>query len=142
MKKSKKQEIKQKSPSSMIKSPSKEKLSLIKRLKNWITSNIYNIYYIILLILLWGYIIMHWDLCITMQFFSHFDGNNILFIVGIILVVLPLYNIEGKGIKIGRKTRIEMEQKLEETDITYDKEKRINILQSNNDANKKSGGNG
>ena len=89
MKKSKKQEIKQKSPSSMIKSPSKEKLSLIKRLKNWITSNIYNIYYIILLILLWGYIIMHWDLCITMQFFSHFDGNNILFIGTFIFLSKP-----------------------------------------------------
>lgn len=49
------------------------------------------------------YIFFNWKICVSMQFFSKFDGNNILFIVWIILIVLPFYDIEGKGFKLHRK---------------------------------------
>lgn len=49
------------------------------------------------------YVMSNWGKCISMQFFSRFDGNNILFLVWILLIVLPFYDIEGKGIKVHRK---------------------------------------
>lgn len=73
-----------------------------KQLVNCIKCYIYQILYIIMLGILWTYIILNWEKCVSMKFFSQFDGNNILFLVGILLVVLPFYEVEGKGFKVRR----------------------------------------
>lgn len=52
------------------------------------------------LIILSKYIITNWNECISMQFFSHFNGNNILFILWLVLIFLMLYDVEAKDIKL------------------------------------------
>lgn len=72
------------------------------------------------------YIISNWQKCISMQFFSQFDGNNILFLVWILLVILPFYDIEGKGIKVHRKEMKKVEDaeaKIENKDAEFQLEK-------------------
>ena len=104
------------------------KLHPVKRILEVLSRYLYNILYIALLAVLWRYIILNWEKCISMQFFSQFDGNNILFLVGIALVILPFYDIEGKGVKLHRRgTKATMEQ-LQELDLSYELEKRKESL--------------
>lgn len=72
------------------------------------------------------YVFCNWEKCISMQFFSQFDGNNILFLVWILLVVLPFYDIEGKGIKVHRKEMQKVEdteKKIQSKDTEFQMEK-------------------
>lgn len=80
-----------------------QKKGFFKRVFNWIRSNIYGILYILLLIMLSIYIILNWDKCISMKFFEQFNGNNILFLVWIALIILFFYDIEAKDFKFHRK---------------------------------------
>lgn len=91
-----------------------------KRLKSWISVYMYTILYAGLLAVLSWYILGNWEKCVSMQFFSRFDGNNILFLVWIILIILPFYDIEGKEIRIHRKEK----KKIEDT------EKKLQIVDS------------
>lgn len=95
-----------------------------KQKRDWhpllfIRDYIYSILYVVMLIVLWIYVIYNWDICISMQFFSQFDGNNILFIVGLVLVIIPFYDIEGKGIRLRRRSTKSLEDKLQNADSTY-----------------------
>ena len=56
--------------------------------------------YLIILTCLTIYVIINWSECISMQFFSSFDGDNILFLVWIILIILVFYDVEAKDTKI------------------------------------------
>lgn len=58
------------------------------------------IVHILLLGILTRYIFMNWAICVSMQFFSQFDGNNILFLVWIADILLFLYDIEIKEGKL------------------------------------------
>ena len=60
--------------------------------------------YVIVLGILTTYVVRNWEICVSMQFFDDFDGNNILFLVWILLIFLILYNIEGSWIKFRRTT--------------------------------------
>ena len=97
--------------------------SVISRFLLWVRDHIYTILYILMLIVLWRYIIYNWDACISMQFFSQFDGNNILFIVGLVLTILPFYDIEGKGIKLHRVGSKGLESALQSADSKYTQKK-------------------
>ncbi len=77
------------------------------------------ILYIVGLIILWCYIILNWEKCISMQFFSQFDGNNILFLVGLMLAILPFYEVEGKGFKIKEAGVKALQEELERTRHNY-----------------------
>ena len=77
--------------------------SMFKKIKNWVKLRIYEILYILLLIVLTSYIVVNWEKCITMKFFEQFDGNNILFLIWIVLIILLFYDIEAKGWKFRRK---------------------------------------
>ncbi len=111
-----------------------EKIKLIaKRLFNFLKRYIYQILYIIMLCALWIYIILNWEKCVSMQFFSQFDGNNILFLVGIILMILPFYEVEGDGIKIRRANVKALERDLEKQESEFQKNAMqitINTMQS------------
>lgn len=71
-----------------------------KRLFKPIYKNKDTIFYWAVLIILSIYVIKNWNTCISMQFFSNFDGNNILFILWLVLIFLMLYDIEAKDIKL------------------------------------------
>lgn len=92
------------------------------RLKRYI----YQILYAIMLGVLWTYIVLNWEKCVSMKFFSQFDGNNILFLVGILLTVLPFYEVEGKDIKIRRVGAKELERDLEKEESDFQK----NVIQN------------
>lgn len=74
----------------------------IKQFINWIKIYFRGILYIILLLVLSTYVIMNWDKCITMKFFEQFDGNNILFLIWLVLIILEFHDIEAKDFKIHR----------------------------------------
>lgn len=101
-------------------------LQCLQWFKDWITTNIYTILYLGLIGILTKYIFCNWEKCISMQFFSRFDGNNILFLVWLLLIILPFYDIEGKGIKVHRKEMKRMEdaeKKIQNKEAEYQLEK-------------------
>ena len=82
---------------------------------------IYQILYVIMLGVLWTYIVLNWEKCVSMQFFSQFDGNNILFLAGILLIILPFYEVEGNGIKIRKAGTKELEKDLKKEESDFQK---------------------
>ena len=109
--------------------------NVFKRLIKWIKLRIYEILYIVLLAILSSYILINWEICVTMTFFEQFDGNNILFLIWIVLLILPFYDVEAKGWKF-RKKGIEDTRKLyENADLNYIQEQINNLrdtIQSQN----------
>lgn len=101
----------------------------------WFELRSYTILYIIMLCLIWRYVLRHWDQCISMQFFTKFDGNNILFILGLLLMILPFYDVEAKEFKLHRRTAGKIENKFQSADSTYQQDMishQIRALQSEN----------
>lgn len=92
----------------------------------WFSAHLSTILYVAILVILWIYVILNWEKCIAMQFFTKFDGNNILFLVGILLTMLPFYEIEGKGIKLHRIKIKSMREELQGATSKY-QEKNIEI---------------
>lgn len=89
---------------------------------------LYQILYSIMLGANWIYIVLNWEKCISMQLFSRFDGNNILFLVGILLLILPFYEVEGKGFKIRRVGMKKFENDLNKAESEYQKNHIQNII--------------
>ena len=116
-----------------------------KRFFTWIYLNIYEIIYIVLLIILSKYIISNWEKCISMKFFEQFDGNNILFLVWIVLLILFFNDVEAKDFKFKRKEK-DMEKQLANADSDFQK-KQLNNLRDNiqtqrlNESNERNNGN-
>lgn len=108
--------------------------SKCKKLFIMIYDHFYNILYAVMLTALWIYLICNWEKCVSMQFFSQFDGNNILFIAGLVLTILPFYDIEAKDIKLRRKSNKSMEDKYKSFDSKFLQEK-LEQLQSENRIN-------
>lgn len=94
----------------------------------------HNIFYYIVEISLTVYVLLNWEKCIKMQFFSHFDGNNILFIVWIIIIFLAIYDVEAKGIKFQRHEVEQITQNFGSIEKDYtlkkiqNKKKQLNLL--------------
>ena len=101
--------------------------NMFKSLIKWIKLRIYEILYIVLLAILSSYILINWEICVTMTFFEQFDGNNILFLIWIVLLILPFYDVEAKGWKF-RKKGIEDTRKLFENAESNFMQERINNL--------------
>lgn len=81
------------------------------RLKLWWLINFKNIFSTknIFWSILTIYVLSNWEKCISMQFFSNFNGNNILFIVWLLMIIVNIYDIEIKGFKMSeRKQEIDM----------------------------------
>lgn len=104
------------------------KISHWKRFREWFSQYLYNILYVAMLIAVWTYVIYNWEKCVSMQFFSQFDGNNILFLAGMIFTVLPLYEVEGKGVKIRRKGMKALERDLNKQESEYQRYMMQNIV--------------
>ena len=49
-----------------------------------------------------------WDTCISMQFFQHFDGNNILFCCWLLMIFLKIFRIKIKDIEVFRNFQNEL----------------------------------
>lgn len=132
-------------PSKIKKIPGKIK-ELFKRLWKWIKLHIYGILYFILIVILSTYIVLNWDKCISMKFFEQFDGNNILFLVWIALLILFFYDVEAKDMKFKRKEIQDTEKQLAEADSDFQKKQLNNLLdniqmQNSNESNERNNGN-
>lgn len=116
----------------------KPKECFIKRIGKGIICYYRNIVYVVIVFVLWGYLIYNWEKCISMQFFNQFDGNNILFLIGIALLILPFFRfeIEGKGVKVQAEMRKEMQADFQNADSDY-KIKLIQRLISSDSENRK-----
>lgn len=113
-----------------------------RRFINWIGVQIYTILYMVVLAILTRYIVCNWDKCISMQLFSQFDGNNILFLVWIALIILFFYDVEGKEFKVHRKGLNIAQKKIQEADSEYQQAviaDKMNVLKSQNTKKSKSG---
>lgn len=99
-----------------------------ERICNFIKSHLYQTFYAIMLLALWLYLVLNWEKCVSMKFFSQFDGNNILFLVGILLAVLPFYEVEGKGFKIHRVGIKELEMDLKKEESEFQKNAIQNMI--------------
>lgn len=98
-----------------------------KRFINGIKLYFHEIMYVALLVILTRYILLHWEECIAMQFFEKFDGNNILFLIWLALLILPFYDVEAKGWKLHRKSMKDTEKQYENAASAY-MQNRINGL--------------
>lgn len=109
----------------------KNSTSLLKKLwdvsRNFISNHWRAVFHFLVLVLLTIYVVCNWKDCITMQFFQDFDGNNILFLIWIILIFFIIYDVEAKGIKIKRR---ELKQELEQNSMLYNIEARRNAIRS------------
>lgn len=56
----------------------------------------HSVFHAITLFCLTLFVLFNWEKCISMQFFSQFDGNNILFLVWIVAIMSFFYDIEIK----------------------------------------------
>ena len=100
------------------------------RLKDWAILNIYTILYIVLIIALTKYIFCNWEKCISMQFFSQFDGNNILFLVWILLFVLPFYDVEIKEAKFHKRNMEKAKEQVNDEGVALTLEQRVEKIDS------------
>lgn len=97
---------------------------------NWIKLRIYEILYIALLMLLSAYILVNWEICVTMTFFEQFDGNNILFLIWIVLLILPFYDVEAKGWKFRKKGIEDTRKQFENAESNFRQNQINNMLDS------------
>lgn len=79
----------------------------------------YSVFHVMVLLCLTCYVLLNWEKCISMQLFSQFDGNNILFLAWIILILLIIYEVEGQGIKIAKHKEEEVQQNLSDANLKY-----------------------
>ena len=100
------------------------------RLKDWAILNIYTILYIVLIIALTKYVFCNWEECVSMQFFSQFDGNNILFLVWILLFVLPFYDIEIKEAKFHKRNMEKAKEQVNDEGVALTLEQRVEKIDS------------
>lgn len=78
---------------------------------------IYTFLHLILLGILTKYVLENWETCISMRFFSQFDGNNILFLVWIADILLFFYDVEIKEGKLHRRSIEEAKKQVQDKDI-------------------------
>ena len=104
--------------------------NIFKRLVNWIKLRIYEVLYIVLLLILSAYILNNWEICVTMTFFEQFDGNNILFLIWIMLLILPFYDVEAKGWKFRKKGIEDTRKQFENAESNFRQNQINNMLDS------------
>lgn len=90
----------------------------------------YSIINISIIIALSIYIIKNWQDCISMQFFSEFDGNNILFLVWIALIVVTTYDVDAKGVKFRTRKIEEAREELDRVGMMHQVQQRQQELQT------------
>lgn len=79
----------------------------------------YGVFHAIVLFCLTIYVLTNWEKCISMQFLSQFDGNNILFLVWIVLIFFLIYEVEGKGVRVAQRKQEETQKSLSEAELKY-----------------------
>ncbi len=80
---------------------SKIKITFGKLLDNF-TVILQKIWYIVILLISTIYVVIKYPACTHFTFFSDFDGDNLVFILYLILLILPLFDkLELFGVNLG-----------------------------------------
>lgn len=95
------------------------------RVVHFIWVRIYTVSYLILLGILTKYICENWEKCISMQFFSQFDGNNILFLVWIAGIMLFFYDVEIKESKFHMRKIEEAKNQVRDRSVELEIKQRV-----------------
>lgn len=106
------------------------KYILYTKLKCWYLRNLKNIFWLILTI----YVLRNWEKCISMEFFKSFNGNNILFIVWILMIIFTIYDIKIKGFQVNERYEAKQQQ-MEILNKIYEHEMMNKKMEENNDKN-------
>lgn len=101
------------------------KLKWYQYVFHFVWVRIYTFLHLMLLGILTKYILENWKTCISMQFFSRFDGNNILFLVWIADILLFFYDVEIKEGKLHRRNIEEAKKQVQDKDIERQIEQRV-----------------
>ncbi len=110
---------------------------LVFNAKNCIGLKEYNQRHINYFVTLWvstTYVVINWSDCTRMEFFNNFDGNNIIFIFWILLILLSILKINIFGIEsidMDENYDDKIKRKLNETEKITDNIT-LNITQENN----------
>lgn len=88
----------------------------------------YRLFHIIVFVCLTGYVVINWKECISMQFFSSFNGNNILFLVWILLIFLNIYRIKFNNVEV--VSAITLAQEYTAQSVKYENEQQEYMAQS------------
>lgn len=71
------------------------------------------VWYVILLSISTTYVICNFEEIVDFQFFTQFNGKNLIFVVWIVLLIIPLFDsFEGFGISIKRYNNQKEDKKL------------------------------
>lgn len=95
------------------------KIPWYKRIWRLFIKYFYDLFHVVIFLALTVYVINNWNLCISMQFFSRFDGNNILFLVWIVIILLIIYEVEGKGIKLRKRKQEKAQEAIDNAKYLY-----------------------
>lgn len=88
------------------------KLSLpYNRIRLWIVK----LWYPFVLIVCSIYVLLHFDDCIDLHFTSEFNGQNLLFLFWLFIIILPFFDsFEGFGISVKRLKQKEEEKTIQD----------------------------
>lgn len=88
------------------------KLSMpYNRIRTWVVK----LWYPFVLIVCSLYVISHFDDCIDLHFTSEFNGQNLLFLFWLFIIILPFFDsFEGFGISIKRLKQKEEEKTIQD----------------------------
>ena len=95
--------------------------------------------YLVLLALSTSFVWENWNKCLDMEFFTHFNGYNIIWMLWIFLLFVPLISIDNKWFKmVNPLTKKELErQKAEESAKTEQYATQFESLELENEKKKR-----
>lgn len=89
------------------------------------------IFHIVTFIFLTIYVVLDWKKCVSMQLFSEFNGNNILFVAWIALIFLNMYKVKIKDVEvIERKAEEKLQEDVQNVELNYQAQQ-IDMIQKN-----------
>ncbi|MCH5185340.1 MAG: hypothetical protein J1F64_04355 [Oscillospiraceae bacterium] len=113
---------------------------MMRELFTKIKENLKLILYIMLLLGLSTYVVINWDKCISMRFFKYFNGNNILFLVWLAMLILQFHDVEIKDFKV-RVNVTDMERAYNNADTNFLENRENNTINAQDSEEENEGGN-
>ncbi len=95
--------------------------------RNW-RSIVWLVIYIILLFLSSTFVYLNWSRCLNIEFFKHFNGYNIIWVLWLFLLFIPLISVDNQWFKIPNPLS-KREKEISEAKEAAKLEKNINVLQ-------------
>ena len=81
----------------------------------WISYWILRLWYLIVLMASTWYVISNFDSIRDFSFFDKFNGDNLIFILWLVMIILPLFDsLEGFGVSVKRRRNDELTEKISE----------------------------